>query len=110
MLKLHLVKELRRENCEYKRYTIGDYSVDVSSMNGKIYSISVSPDYRKRDESYLPEIYYSNGEFGREEKGVKIQTTSYGSLKVEEIQKVIEGYNKALEIAEVLSAEFLAEK
>lgn len=98
-MKLELVKQIADEKRTCALYTIGDYEVDV--IYGDVAKrISISKDYR---EEFLPEIYFDNGEF-------QIQTTSYGSLNPSDIKKVIEGYEEALKIVEVLTAELLIEK
>ena len=37
----------------------------------------------------------------------RIQTTSYGALKVEDTKKFIEAYNEAVEVVEILKAKFV---
>ena len=49
-------------------------------------------------EKYLPDIYYEK-RFGAKTGHFEIQTTSYGSLPSEEIDKVIAGYKEAQEAA-----------
>lgn len=57
-------------------------------------------------DRYLPEIYYNDDFFGQKKPRFEIQTTSYGPLAPEEIQKVIDGYNEALAAAAALTAAF----
>ena len=51
-----------------------------------------------RAEEYLPDIYYEK-RFGAKIGHFEIQTTSYGSLPSEEIDKVIAGYKEAQKVA-----------
>lgn len=51
---------------------------------------------------FTPYIYYRN-----RNKSFAIGTTSYGSLPIEDIKRVIEGYNEAVEVVEILTNEFI---
>ena len=51
--------------------------------------------------SYTPEIH-RHREFGTRKSIWKIQTTAYGSKEPEDIRKVIEGYERALKMVELL--------
>lgn len=51
-------------------------------------------------EKYLPDIYYER-RFGEKTGHFEIQTTSYGSLPSEEIDKVVEAYRDAQEVVEL---------
>lgn len=67
----------------------------------------------KHDNKYLPEIYDDIDHRGKKdnEKGFafRIQTTSYGSLPTDEIQKVISGFQTALDTIQMIKDTF-AEK
>lgn len=57
---------------------------------------------------YLPEIYYrDDGLFSKEPGEFLIQTTAYGAKNIEEIDKIIKGYQIAQEAAKLLNAEFV---
>lgn len=107
-------KEAQDKNGRYERdiYEIGNYQVirDLSVYeSGKIHErFSVNPN-RKMD--YLPEIYFNYDIFGdNDTKEFRIQTTSYGSLSPADIQKVIDGYNEAVKVANVLTDIFLKQE
>lgn len=59
------------------------------------------------DEEYLPNIIFNRRRNGENVHEFKIDTVSYGSLNPDELKKVIDGYNHALEVVEILNNEFL---
>lgn len=91
---------------EMKRYQIGKYLVNVEDEEGRDRYIEARPDYSK-EENFLPDIYIEREHLLRGEAEVKVGTVSYGSLHVEDIQKVIAGYNEAIEVAQIIKKEFL---
>jgi len=102
MLEMKLMQEKTSEDGTTKmaEYQIGEsYIVRVidSKNLGRRYEV-----YPNRNEGYIPEIYINRGVWGKDEPKFKIQTTSYGSLESEEIQKVIAGYNVAMETVELI--------
>ena len=104
-------KEAQEEKTKYERdiYEFGNYQVirDLSIYeSGKTHErFSVNPN-RKMD--YLPEIYFNYDIFGdADTREFRIQTTSYGSLSPADIQKVIAGYNEAVEVVSILTEKFL---
>lgn len=52
-------------------------------------------DYKSKGE-YIPSIYIKNNLYKEEIDCIDIQTTAYGSMQAEEIEKVIEGYQIAV--------------
>lgn len=107
-------KEAQDERGNYKRdeYRIGNYVVfrEMSFYNtGSIFDrIQV---IQNREVDYIPEIYFNYDIFGEKDtREFKIQTTSYGSLSPEEIQKVIAGYNEALEVVNILTEKFIKQE
>lgn len=60
------------------------------------------------EDRYLPDIYFRDGWFGQT-PAFEIQTTSYGPLKAEEYKKMLAAQQKALEVVEVLTREFIEE-
>lgn len=56
--------------------------------------------------NYLPDIEFWDGTWGDEPGSFKIQTPAYGALSMEETQKLIEGYQEALEVARILTEAF----
>ena len=106
MLEMNLVRTKEEENRKYEVYEIEGYSVYVTIYDDGEKIISVSTNIG--DDEYTPDIYFEDGEFGSKEKKFKIQTTSYGALGIEEIEKFMAAYKKAVEAANVLTKEFIA--
>lgn len=83
------------------RYAIGNYAVKVLTRSwGR--SVEVRPLNR---QGYLPDIY-ARDEMDGGITGFEVQTTSYGSLPLNELRKVIAGLEEAAKVAEILTAEF----
>lgn len=97
---LKLINAMQNGEDRYELYEMDLYKVEVSYY-GRYKNIYVS---KKERSYYIPEIYFENGVIGKEE--FKIQTTSYGTLDVPEIEKVIEGYKLAIEAAKELTERF----
>lgn len=57
---------------------------------------------------YLPQIYYRDDMMGEREPAFEIQTTSYGSLPIEEIDAMIAKLQYAQEAVKLFTKEFLA--
>lgn len=109
MLKLNYV-ETRHCQCgslkaTKKIYTCGRYSIE-----------RVEKEYSNRDEiildfvvsarekyKYIPTILYDSWDT----KEFRIQTTSYGSLVPDEINKVIEGLQEAQEVVKTIKANLM---
>lgn len=115
MLDLRLVKQEADETGEYKVYDIRLNSTDeepiyrVAYTNTSYKSIQVATSYNAHNEQYIPDIYFeqANRWSGTDKDMFKIQTTSYGSMEVEEIGKVIAGLNIAKEVVLQLTEMFL---
>ena len=58
-------------------------------------------------DNYIHDIYTEENSDTFEITGFEIQTTSYGALKTEEIEKVVEGYNIAIKTVKELEKIFL---
>ena len=103
-------KEAQDERGNYERdeYRIGNYVVfrelSFYKTGSTFERIQVVPN---REVDYIPEIYYDYSLFGDVVRSFKIQTTSYGSLSPVDIQKLIDGYNEAVEVVNVLTDRFL---
>ena len=67
-------------------------------------TVSINRNYSLRDKVYLQDIYFeAPNKFNKlESEKYEIGTTSYGSLLPEEIDFVIEGYQIAKEVVELL--------
>lgn len=104
------LKMVERKMVEHKdgidtatRFELGRYEVilDVTQWNdGKVTSdMEITSDWR---EKYLPTIYYEK-KFTEPKGHFEIQTTSYGSMVPEDIDKVIAGLQEAQEAVKVLN-------
>lgn len=104
-VKISLKDGTVRENNSFKlgKYEVEEYTITYCE-DGKSYKrVAVSEDWNER---YLPRIEYCDDILGEKAPEFKIQTTAYGALKPEEIEKVVEGYKEALEAVEILTANF----
>nr|DAM46359.1 MAG TPA: hypothetical protein [Bacteriophage sp.] len=85
-------------------YTIGNYAI-TEHIRNNISNIYTTPNMDAND--FLPNIYSDQRwEDGRITNFV-IQTTSYGSLSVEDTEKFIEAYQEAVEVTETLKDKFV---
>lgn len=107
-------KEALKENAKYERdiYEIGNYRVirDLSIYeSGRVHeSFDVSAN---REKEYLPDIYFDSNIFDNNcKKEFKIQTTAYGALSTTKILQVVNGYDEALEIVNILTNKFLKQE
>ena len=122
-MKIELVKinELTREDITEGRkyvlteYTIGNYKVEhlVTCFNGYVepsININVSLNWEDHHENYLPEIYFNDMFKPKKDRYYfSIQTTSYGSLRPDAIEKIVAGYQQALAVVEALTEKFIEE-
>lgn len=85
-------------------YELGSYHIavaDASYMPGGL-DITVTPAH---PDSYSPEIYVG-ASYGEAVQSIRIQTTSWGALDVQEIDKVIGAYTEAQMVAREISLAF----
>lgn len=85
-------------------YELGGYRIavsDASYMPGGL-DITVTPAH---PDSYSPEIYVG-ASYGEAVQSIRIQTTSWGALDVQEIDKVIGAYTEAQMVAREISLAF----
>lgn len=84
-------------------YQMGHYKIDhiVTTFDcGESYDrVRITTDGHER---FLPDIYWEDEDIDGRCGGFKIQTTAYGALEPEDIQKVIAGYQEALEVIQLL--------
>lgn len=85
-------------------FDCGNYTIERYAQNGKVTNI-----YVDKDESveYLPTVSYRCRWTGNEDPEFVIQTTAYGAKPVGEIEKVIAGYQEAVEVVKILTKNFL---
>lgn len=86
------------------RYTIGNY--EVTKIDKALGYTIIDIDRKTRDR-YTPEIYARTSWDSEQPEAFEVQTTSYGALAGEELQKVIAGLQEAAEVAEALTAKFI---
>lgn len=104
-MELKLLKTIETDNGSIiNTYVIGDYSISEHIHKSFTY-IYTTPNFDAND--FLPAIFADD----ENEDGIitdfRIQTTSYGTLKVEDAKKFIEAYNEAVEIVEILKDKFI---
>lgn len=106
-------KEKIADGKKYERdeFTLGKHYTVVRNItryeDGDVLKrICVNVSYEDKHNNYIPEIYYEDDIFGEYRPQFKIQTTSYGSMDPKEIQKVIAGYQEAMEAVEILTKNF----
>lgn len=85
-------------------YVIGDYN--ISEHTHKSFTcIYTTPNMEAND--FLPIIFADD----ENEDGIitdfRIQTTSYGTLKVEDTKRFIEAYQEAVKVVEILKDKFV---
>lgn len=101
-MELKLVEAFEVDDRKVDRYEIGNYKVKALTYSwGR--RVEVSSQSRER---YLPDIYCRIDDEG-EIVGFEVQTTSYGALPIEEVKKVIDGLNEAIEVVEILTKTFI---
>ena len=86
-------------------FNIGYQITDISYEYGFV-KISAKP---KSDVRYLPSIYDLH-DFADDGAlyGFEISTTSYGkTMMVDDIRKLIKGYEQAIEVVEILKEKFI---
>lgn len=101
-LRLEVAKKVEDRKVEIS--TIGSYSVKVVTYPDGTNYITVRKESR---EEYLPDIYCRVNDDNGDVLGFEIQTTSYGALLPEEIKKMVEALNEAVEIVEILTKHFV---
>lgn len=104
-MELKLLKTIKADNGSIiNTYVIGNYSISEHIHKNFTY-IYTTPNFDAND--FLPVIFADD----ENEDGIitdfRIQTTSYGTLKVEDTKKFIEAYNEAVEVVEILKAKFI---
>ena len=102
-LKLKLTSTKTVEDKKIELYEIADYTVKVVSHDCGLRWITI----REHRSEYLPTIYCRDDMEGNV-LGFEIQTTSYGSLPITEIKKMVEALEMAVEVAEILTKEFVS--
>lgn len=106
-MELVAIVEKKMNDKHFIKYEIGGYTVDVITYDSGWRNIAVTAPWEDR---YMPKIYTRDDLMGDGHIiGFEIQTTSYGALPVEDIRKVIECYEKAIQVVEILTKEFVKE-
>lgn len=115
-MKLELVKVYERNKINMglniitikEAYEIGGYEVDhitkIYEDGSQYESFRIGVDI---DQEYLPEITYEYDPGSSPEKRFLIMTKGYGELIPEEAEKMISGYQEAIEVVRILTEAFI---
>lgn len=112
MMKLNLIDHLTKIDDSkiaiYDTFEIGCYKVDRGYKRYHENGAEVTGYDIYSDKEYAPNIYYTES-WTKDDltPEFRIQTSSYGAMKPSEIQKIIAGYQEAVEVVEVLTNTFL---
>lgn len=90
-------------------YMAGSYEIyrqcRTNNKSGDVdYYYSINED--SSNNRYLPPVSYDSGFFSGGTPKFEIQTIAYGALGVDEIRKVMAGYQEAVELVELLTKSF----
>jgi len=97
---------LETRTVEATRFTLGEHYM-VTRRVCKYADGTTWKDYNvTKTGDYIPDIYYNDGIFSDEKPGFKIQTTAYGDKNIDEIKKIMAGYQEAIEAVEILTKNF----
>ncbi len=99
-LKLTATKE--REDRRIEVYGIGEYEVAVVVRKSGWDSVEV----RNNGGRFSPDIHCDTS-FDGDIEGFSVQTTSYGSISIEEIIEVADKLKAAAEVAKILTQKFV---
>lgn len=100
-LKLTATKE--RKDGRLEVYEISEYEVRVATYKDGYYSINV----KNNGGRFTPDIYCNTSFDDDSIIGFDVQTTSYGSLSIEEIIEVADKLKAAAEVAKILVQKFV---
>ena len=104
-MELVIKRNRRGEGRTLMGYELGSYEVSVITYDSGWQNIYIKTN---RSNRYQPEIYPRDDMEGNV-IGFDIQTTSYGALQPDQIRKVIEGMEEAIQAVEILTKEFVKE-
>lgn len=107
MIKLIEEKHLDYNNTDVKRFECLGYKIEEVIYSDGVKDVNVNPIESTR---YKPSIYIDTSIEDFSITGVRIQTTSYGSMNVKEVKKIIKEYEKAIEVATILEERYLDKK
>ena len=85
-------------------YVIGDYSIS-EHIHDSFTCIYTTPNMEAND--FLPTIFADDENEDGNITDFRIQTTSYGTLKVEDTKRFIEAYQEAVKVVEILKDKFV---
>lgn len=103
MFKLILEKELPKKEETVKVYECLGYQIkEVTNNKWNFITLSI-----ESDKKYNPNIVVKEDLDDGKILEFKIQTTSYGSLESNKIEKIIEGYQTALKVVKELEKKYL---
>lgn len=108
-MELKLIETVENGTGKTNIYNISNYTIrETIYVNGDRYITN----YFDSKEKFTPDIYpiYSNDGLGGEIVDFKIQTSSYGTLTLEEMQELIKAYKNAIAVIEVLKDKLIKKK
>lgn len=88
-------------------YLIGDYAIS-EHIHKSFTCIYTTPNMNAN--AFLPSIFADDEKEDGNITDFEIQTTSYGTLKVEDAKKFIGAYKEAVEVVEILKDKFVGNK
>ena len=101
--------ELIGKDYDGESYKCGNYEIMRKTWGKTQHFTIYAANAQLADDRYCPEIFdRPDREFGGTKEFV-IQTTSYGALNVEEMQRMIARLNEAIEVVKVLTEQFVKE-
>lgn len=104
-MELVIKGERKGEGKTMKAYELGSYSVSVVTYDEGWQSVCIK---KNEDNRYQPSIF-SRTDDEWKLTGFDIMTTSYGALQPDQIRKVIDGMEEAIQAVEILTKEFVKE-
>lgn len=104
-MELKLFKTIKAANgAIINNYLIGDYVIS-EHIHDSFTCIYTTPNMGAND--FLPIIFANDENEDGNITDFRIETTSYGTLKVEDTKRFIEAYKEAVEVLEILKAKFV---
>lgn len=105
-MELKLLKTITADDGTiFNKYLIGDYIIR-ENINKSFTCIYTTPNLNAN--AFLPSIFANDEKEDGNITDFEIQTSSYGTLKVEDAKRFIEAYKEAVEVVEILKDKFIA--
>ena len=105
-MKIKVVMNVKDADGEVTKIEVGDHYLVTHCVNFNEEGAVVWDNFSVySDEKYMPDIKYHDGHWYRKKEFV-IQTAAYGSMDIDGIEKVVAGYNEAVEVVKYLNKEY----